>query len=136
MVNVDLVVKSKDKKRTLLSWRDDLYYGPGWHIPGSIVRFKETMKKTLSRIEDLELNFKVSNLRGPIGFHEMFNHKRNIRGHFISFIFTGIPTTDPNVVDIESNQLKNGDLCWFEKCPKNLIKNQFQLKKYIEETTL
>ena len=38
------------------------------------------MKKTLSRIEDLELNFKVSNLRGPIGFHEMFNHKRNIEG--------------------------------------------------------
>lgn len=42
MVNVDLLIKDEDG-RTLLSWRNDQYAGKGWHLPGGIVRFKETL---------------------------------------------------------------------------------------------
>ena len=29
LTNVDLLIKNKDNQ-TLLTWRDDKYYGPGW----------------------------------------------------------------------------------------------------------
>src|SRR6185295_12919473 len=41
LVNVDLLIKD-NQNRTLLTWRDDEYYGAGWHIPGGIIRFRET----------------------------------------------------------------------------------------------
>src|SRR5436190_14846458 len=40
LVNVDLLIKDEGS-RTLLTWRDDEFYGPGWHVPGGIIRFKE-----------------------------------------------------------------------------------------------
>lgn len=33
LINVDLLIKDKSG-RTLLTWRDDKFYGPAWHIPG------------------------------------------------------------------------------------------------------
>jgi len=41
MINVDLLIKN-DRNETLLTWRADNFYGPGWHIPGGIIRFKES----------------------------------------------------------------------------------------------
>ena len=35
LVNVDLLIKD-DRGRALLTWRDDSYYGPDWHVPGGI----------------------------------------------------------------------------------------------------
>lgn len=132
MINVDLVVKSKNMKKTLLAWRDDQYYGPGWHIPGSVVRFKEKMLTTIKRISDKELKSDIDKIKGPLGYHELFNHERNIRGHFISFIYVATLKKEPITVDIKNKDNKNGDLCWFESSPDNLIKNQLPLKKYLE----
>ena len=42
MVNVDLLIRN-DSNETLLTWRGGSYYSPGWHIPGGIVRYKESM---------------------------------------------------------------------------------------------
>ena len=41
MVNVDLFI-SDDQGRVLLTWRDDEIFGAGWHIPGGMIRYKET----------------------------------------------------------------------------------------------
>ncbi len=35
LVNVDLLVQGQ-VRGTLLTWRDDAFYGPGWHVPGGI----------------------------------------------------------------------------------------------------
>ena len=42
LLAVDLLIKDADG-RTLLTWRDDEFYGRGWHVPGSILRYKETI---------------------------------------------------------------------------------------------
>ena len=52
MTNVDLLIKDNDN-RTLLTWRNDKYYGPGWHIPGGIIRFKETFSIRISDVSIL-----------------------------------------------------------------------------------
>src|SRR5258708_14553334 len=41
MVNVDLLI-SDDQGRILLTWRDDEIHGVGWHVPGGMIRYKET----------------------------------------------------------------------------------------------
>jgi len=42
MVNVDLLIKDENS-RTLLAWRDDVFSGAGWHVPGGVLRFKEKL---------------------------------------------------------------------------------------------
>src|SRR3954451_13793393 len=45
IVNVDLLIQEaigEDRRRTLLTWRDDETYGAGWHVPGGIIRYKES----------------------------------------------------------------------------------------------
>jgi hypothetical protein len=33
LINVDLLIQD-DGRRTLLTWRSDRFFGPGWHVPG------------------------------------------------------------------------------------------------------
>ncbi|MDB4264988.1 hypothetical protein N9893_02880, partial [bacterium] len=54
LVNVDLLIKDEDG-RTLLAWRDDLYSGTGWHVPGGIVRFKETFESRVLKVAEIEI---------------------------------------------------------------------------------
>ena len=81
-VNVELLIRSEDRTSTLLTWRADQYYGPGWHVPGGVIRFKEEMKDRVEKVARRELNRELASIEGPIGFHEMFNHTRDIRGIF------------------------------------------------------
>jgi hypothetical protein len=52
-LSVDLPVQD-DIGRILLTWRHDVAYGPGWHIPGGIVRYKE---RAMDRIQPLASSF-------------------------------------------------------------------------------
>src|SRR5258705_8683005 len=40
LINVDLLIQDYGKG-TLLTWRSDRFFGPGWHVPGGIIRHKE-----------------------------------------------------------------------------------------------
>lgn len=40
LVNVDLLIQD-DAERTLLTWRDDEFFGTACHVPGSVIRYKE-----------------------------------------------------------------------------------------------
>ena len=84
-INADLIVKSDDGKKTLLAWRDDDYYGPAGMCRG-VIRFKENCW-TVSTVAKKELKRELSRVEGPVGFHEMFNQTRDVRGHFISFVY-------------------------------------------------
>ena len=44
-----------EKKNTLLAWRDDHLNGKGWHIPGGIIRFKESIKKRINEVAKNEI---------------------------------------------------------------------------------
>lgn len=130
-VNVDLVIKSQEETSTLLTWRDDQYYGPGWHVPGGVVRFKEKMIKRVHKVAKTEFNRQLTEVNGPIGFHEMFNHTRDVRGHFVSFVFSVKFNKPPDPGLEVISEPFNGGWCWFDNCPDELIPNQAALKKYL-----
>jgi len=83
LVNVDLLIKD-DMGRTLLTWRDDIYHGVGWHIPGGIVRFKEVMHERIRAVARLELGCEVVCEPCPVAINEYIEGMRSERGHFIS----------------------------------------------------
>jgi ADP-ribose pyrophosphatase YjhB (NUDIX family) len=130
-LNVELLIKSDDRKSTLLTWRSDQYYGPGWHVPGGVVRFKERLLDRVHNVAKRELNRELATVSGPVGFHEMFNKNRDVRGHFVSFVFEVTLKDAPDEAKRAVGTLEDGMWRWFDHCPKNLIPNQKQLRIYL-----
>lgn len=132
IINVDLFIKNKHDE-ILLTWRSDEYYGPGWHVPGGVLRYKETLMERAKKVAINELGLDLSKIEGPVDHHEAFNFTRNIRGHFISFIFFSKINKNPSKSKKAGAKPKNGDWKWFKTCPENFIKNQNFLKSYFHD---
>jgi len=58
MVNVDLLIKDENG-RTLLSWRGTQFSGVGWHVPGGIVRYKESLEYRIQKVAEIEIGSAV-----------------------------------------------------------------------------
>lgn len=130
LVNVDLLIKD-ERGRTLLSWRDDQYCGRGWHVPGGIVRFKETLETRVKKVAETEIGVNISFDPIPIALNQLIYPDRDIRSHFISILYkcflssTFIPQNKG--LSIEDS----GYIMWHDFCPINLIKVHEIYKKYI-----
>jgi hypothetical protein len=55
LVNIDIIVKDTKNSKTLLSWRSDKIHGEGWHVPGSILKFKEGINDKFKELLSREL---------------------------------------------------------------------------------
>lgn len=121
MINVDLLIRN-EINQTLLTWREDEFYGPGWHIPGGIIRFKETSKTRIVKVAQSELGATVEIDTSPLMISEIMASQRNIRGHFISLLYYSnlISPLDQSLIWQETAP-KNGGWRWFDECPNNLI---------------
>jgi ADP-ribose pyrophosphatase YjhB (NUDIX family) len=131
IINVDLFVKNKHNE-ILLTWRSDEYYGPGWHVPGGVLRYKETLMERAKKVAINELGLDLCKIYGPKAHHEAFNFTRNIRGHFISFIFMVSIDNNPPKKKQAGKSPNQGEWKWFKKCPDNFINNQNFLKSYFK----
>ena len=133
LVNVDLLIKDH-RGRTLLSWRDDKYCGKGWHIPGGIIRFKETFEERIRRVAETELGIAGTVIEfdsEPMAINQIINSRRNIRGHFISLLYRCSVPEDDIPVNRNAGLMRSGDLKWHEFCPLNLIKVHKIYEKHI-----
>ena len=131
MANVDLLIRNR-KKQTLLTWRDDKYYGPGWHLPGGIIRFKETFSSRILKVAESELGISVTHTKDPITIKELFSKNRDVRGHFISFLYECWPESEPNISrKYNQGEPQNGQWSWHDKSPVNLIKPQASYESFI-----
>ena len=87
IINVDLLIKD-EKGRTLLAWRDDQYAGKGWHVPGGVIRLKETINERINEVARTEIGTLIDCYNPePIAINEIFNHEREVRSHFISLLY-------------------------------------------------
>lgn len=130
LINVDLLIKD-ELGRTLLSWRDDQYSGTGWHIPGGVIRFKETMEARIKKVAESEIGIEVEFDPNPIAINQMINSEWDIRGHFISILYK---CSLPSSFVPENKELKETDhgyLKWHEACPENLLRFHDIYKKYL-----
>jgi len=131
MINVDLLIKDKLGK-TLLTWRDDKFYGPAWHIPGGIIRFKEKIEDRINKVAENELGCEVKFCTTPLDIREMMNKDRDIRGHFISMLYSCEIVGNPdNLKRSLDNNPRHGQWAWHEEAPQNLLRVHEPFRKFI-----
>ena len=124
MINVDLLITNQQRE-TLLTWREDEFYGPGWHVPGGIIRFKETAAARIAKVAQQELGVSVENEDRPILVTEIMNPTRETRGHFISMLYRCTLKTALSAANEFSEECpKNNHWRWFSVAPDNLIYQQ------------
>lgn len=109
MVAVNLAVMP-DKNHVLLTYRKDEFYD-SWHIPGSILRYKESPKDAIERVCRKEISVKIKKLR----FVGYFND-HDVRGHELVLLYAAHPINTP----------REGEYFKFGKLPKKIIKEQKQ----------
>ncbi len=129
LVNVDLLIRDENN-RILLAWRDDQYAGKGWHVPGGIVRYKESLETRIQKTAEREIGAKIQFNPEPIAINQLVCKHKN-RGHFISLLFECVLSS--NFVPTNTNLLQNdpGYLSWHNTCPDNLISVHEIYRKYI-----
>ena len=121
MTNVDLLVRDAEN-RVLLTWRADEFYGPGWHIPGGMIRFKERWEQRIEAVASSELGTAVSFEPDPMAIRQPIHPTRATRGHFISLLFDCRLTAplDENRRAVEGAP-RNGDWAWHRSSPPDLL---------------
>ena len=130
IVNVDLLIRNENGQ-VLVSWRDDSVCKKGWHIPGGVVRFKETLLERVHKTAISELGTDVKVAPKPPEVNEIILDQ-DIRGHFISFLFE-CELCD-SVKDISEEQcFEEGRLHWYRKgCDEPLVIGQRDIySKYL-----
>lgn len=131
IINVDLLIKDKNG-RTLLTWRDDDFYPTGWHVPGGIVRYRETMADRIDAVAATELGTKVKFKKDPLAINEVIHPSRRARGHFISLLYECKLSgpLDKNL-GYKNGIPRAGEWAWHDKCPDNLISVHEMYRKFI-----
>ncbi|HIJ38622.1 MAG TPA: NUDIX domain-containing protein [Rhodospirillaceae bacterium] len=120
LVNVDLLIKDENG-RTLLAWRNDRYCDVGWHVPGGIIRFKETYETRVEKVALSEIGVPVAFDRAPLAVTNMIHTDRDVRGHFISLLIN-CRLSSAFVPDNRTRSASDGGfLQWHDCCPDNLI---------------
>jgi len=130
LVNVDLLVKDKNG-RTLLAWRNDRYCGEGWHVPGGVVRLKETLESRVKKVAETEIGAEVNFEATPLAVNQCIYPERDIRSHFISILYRCFLSGAfiPENKGLSSKSA--GYLKWHDACPDNLLKVHEMYRKYI-----
>ena len=124
VVNVDLLITDQDG-RVLLSWREDSFHQPGWHVPGTCIRFRETFEQSIRRCAREELGTEVTFNLEPIKVYELIRETdRDERAHFITLVFACRLTSEDVSFPEEKGEVKPGSLRWFHEMPENMTSGQ------------
>jgi colanic acid biosynthesis protein WcaH len=130
MINVDLVI-ADDQHRTLLTWRSDDLHGSGWHIPGGIIRYQETMEARIRATARAELGARLEFDPAPIAIEQLILPNRYARGHMISIAFRCrlVDSPDPKL-RYEGGDPEAGQWAWHLQCPSELIEVQTCYRRF------
>ena len=121
LLNVDLLI-SNEKGENLLTWREDGLGPAGWHIPGGIVRFKETLARRILEVAVGELGARVNFNPIPLAMNEVIHPTRMIRGHFLSLLYQCTllgPLRETQ--RYREGKPRAGEWAWHKGCPEETI---------------
>ena len=128
LINVDLLIQDAEK-RTLLTWRDDEYFGQGWHIPGGIIRYKERAADRIQKCAEDEIGAAVDHESSPTVIVETAEDRRD-RAHFISLLYRCTLKGEPDPKRRAGEHPQIGEWKWHSGCPENILAVQRVYHKY------
>lgn len=121
IINVDLLIKN-EHNHTLRIWRDDGYWPPGWHVPGGIIRYKETIAQRAKAVAKNEIGSEAEVKPSLLAMNEIIHDTRKNRGHFISLLYECSLLTQPNEdLRYKRDLPKPNEWMWHSVCPVNII---------------
>ncbi len=129
MVNVDLLILDSES-RVLLAWRKD-EMNDGWHIPGGIIRFKETFADRIHRTAQKELGTDVTFDNVPLKISEIIMPFQR-RGHFISFLYRCYLPEGYELPNEGKSMRDDGYLAWHDDLPP-LVDGQKTYEVFLHE---
>lgn len=123
LINVDLLIQD-ERARTLLTWRDDDLFGAGWHVPGGIIRYKESTAGRIRACAHDELGTTVAFDDTPLLLVEAIADQRT-RGHHVSLLFRCrlLQPADP-ARRADGDPPSVGQWRWHDRCPPDLLAAQ------------
>lgn len=128
LINVDLLIQD-EHRRTLLTWRDDEYFGQGWHLPGGIIRYKERAVDRVQKCAEDELGAEVNFEPSPAVIIETAEERRT-RGHFISLLYRCTLKSELDPKRKAGEHPNPGEWEWHRGCPENILKVQRVYQQY------
>lgn len=132
LVNVDLLIQD-ERRRTLLTWRSDRFYGPGWHFPGGIIRHKETAAARIRAVARLELASEVAFEPEPVRVGESIRAGWRDRAHHVSLLYRCRLTAPLDPLRQYTPEAPRPDQWrWHARCPDDLIPEQRAYCDYME----
>ena len=124
IINVDLWIRD-ERRGVLLTWRQDDIYGSGWHIPGGIIRYKETAGARIRATALAELGTEVEFDPDPIAIEQTMRPDHRERGHFISLLYRCRLAGPPDEARRYTQDPPQRDQwAWHAHCPPDLIPAQ------------
>ena len=132
LVNIEIIATNKSRNALILIYRHDSFYGPGWHLPGGIIRSREDaherLRKTLSKEMGIDLS-QTSTVR-CVGISQAIDQQRPVRSHFISLVFAlDINDEDMPCMANPQKMYMSGDIASHRDVPTDLIEEH---RKYQE----
>ncbi|CAA9242189.1 MAG: N-acetylmuramoyl-L-alanine amidase [uncultured Chloroflexi bacterium] len=121
LFTVDLWIQDASG-RVLLTWRDDAYFGSGWHVPGSALRFQETIAHRLHECAREELGATVDYDPTPMALMEEIEPQVRTRGHNVSAAYRCRLLTPPDPSRAyHAGAPQQGQWAWHAACPPDLL---------------
>lgn len=131
LVNVDLLIHDP-ARGYLLTWRDDAFFSPAWHIPGGIIRFRELAAQRICEVARMELGATVSFEPTPAMVYESIRPAPMSRGHFISLLYRCTLLTPPEpALQFVSGTPRARQWAWHATCPENLTDVQLPYAEFL-----
>ena len=135
LFTVDLWIQ-RDDGAVLLTWREDEFFGRGWHVPGSALRLGETTRHRLQECAREELGAEIE--ADPLPFDLMEEIQPHIAGgadpsardraHNVSTAYRCRLLTPPDpahAYDLSSTSStappQPGQWAWHTRCPDELL---------------
>jgi colanic acid biosynthesis protein WcaH len=133
LVNVDLLIHD-ERLGTLLTWRDDEDYGAGWHVPGGIIRYKESFAARIRLTAQNELGADVEFDPVPVAMEEAIEPARRRRGHFVSFLYR-CRLLGPLAEELRRTQPqpRRGQRAWHREFPADMLPEPECYRRFFHE---
>jgi ADP-ribose pyrophosphatase YjhB (NUDIX family) len=135
VINVDLLIQDP-AGRTLLTWRDDEYFGRGWHVPGGVIRYKEMAADRIRACAREELSTEVAFEAAPLMVMEYIGEKPS-RAHCISLLYR-CTLLSPPAEHLRADRPeprageapRPGEWRWHAGCPPELLAVQAPYRRF------
>jgi len=132
LVNVDLLIVDQ-KQGTLLTWRPKGNYDAGWHLPGGILRVRETFSERLEKVALEELGVGAEFSPKPIAINQLIHPTARTRVHFISLLYEAILDSEPDEYSrYTQGKPMPGQWMWHRTIPKPIYQSQEIYREFLE----